>query len=287
MKKMTINKGIIAINKPQGWTSFDVVNKIKHILKMGKVGHLGTLDPLATGVLLITVGKATKLFDIMQKKQKTYIAKFKFDILTDTLDISGKIVANSSRVPSKNEILNILPKFEGKILQIPPKYSAKSIKGVRAYDLARKNVEFDIPAKEVEIFDIQLENYSKTEITLKIVCGSGTYIRAIGRDIGECLNCYLTMSELTRTKVGNFELKNCQNIENLTAENIENNIIKIKDILNFPICVVGENESKKLLNGQKIASNLNNGKYLLCDENDAIAIVEVEKNIAKMCLYLG
>ncbi len=284
---MMNNKGIIAINKPENWTSFDVVNKIKHILKTNKVGHLGTLDPLATGVLLVTIGKATKLFDLMQEKRKTYLAKFKFGILTDTLDILGKIVDTSINVPSKDEILSVLPKFIGKIMQIPPKYSAKSVNGVRAYDLARQQKEFSLPAKQVEIYDIKLINYSKTDITLKIVCGSGTYIRAIGRDLGSELNCYLTMSELTRTLVGKFKLENCLEISNLTLENIENNLIKIKDALDFPTINFSAVEQQKILNGQKIECKYSDGKYLLCDEFDAIAIVNVEKNIAKMCLYLG
>ena len=138
--KMMNNKGIIPINKPSGWTSFDVVNKIKHLLRqvygknMPKVGHLGTLDPMATGVLLVTIGSATKLFDLLQQKHKTYIAEFKFGEETDTLDSTGNILNQTINIPTLGDIESALPYFIGKISQLPPKYSAKSVNGKRAYD---------------------------------------------------------------------------------------------------------------------------------------------------------
>ena len=177
MKEM-IFKGIIPINKPINWTSFDVVNKVKHTLRQiygknsPKVGHLGTLDPMATGVLLVTVGSATKLFDLMQQKTKTYVATFEFGYETDTLDATGEITNKSTNLPNIQQIEKVLPKFIGKISQIPPKYSAKSINGARAYDLARKGVEFELKPKLVEIFDIKIINFVKNVIKLEIICGS-------------------------------------------------------------------------------------------------------------------
>ena len=136
-------KGILAINKPKNWTSFDVVNKIKHILKIRRVGHLGTLDPLATGVLLVTIGRATKLFDFFQEKIKTYSAKFEFGYETDSLDSDGKIVNETDIIPNLNQIKHVIGEFIGEIAQIPPKYSAKSVNGKRAYELARNNIDFE------------------------------------------------------------------------------------------------------------------------------------------------
>ena len=214
------NKGIIPIDKPNGWTSFDVVNKIKHMVKPLKVGHLGTLDPMATGVLLVTVGKATKLFDIMQEKQKTYVAEFEFGYVTDTLDATGEVIKTTKNIPTEQQIKEVLNSFIGKINQIPPKYSAKSVNGVRAYNLARNNQEFELKPKIVEIYNIILLSYNSNRLKLEISCGSGTYIRAIGRDVAEALNSLATMTELVRTKVGKFKLENCKEITNINKENV-------------------------------------------------------------------
>ncbi|MBQ8615074.1 MAG: tRNA pseudouridine(55) synthase TruB, partial [Clostridia bacterium] len=258
---MTKNKGIIPINKPQGWTSFDVVNKLKYRVKPLKVGHLGTLDPMATGVLLVTVGKATKLFDLMQEKTKTYVAAFEFGYETDTLDATGETIKKCENIPTKDEIMSILPKFIGKISQIPPKYSAKSVDGQRAYDLARKNIEFELKPKVVDIHDIKLISYKNNVLKLEIECGSGTYIRAIGRDLAESLNTLATMTSLVRTKIDNFNLDKCYDVQDI--ENIEEKIIPIKDILNYPIFNLSKIEEEKILNGQKLNIELDDGIYRL------------------------
>ena len=279
------NKGIIPINKPKGWTSFDAVNKLKYKLKPLKVGHLGTLDPMATGVLLVTVGKATKLFDIMQEKEKTYVATFEFGYLTDTLDADGVELKKTNNIPTREDILKVLPKFIGNINQVPPKYSAKSIKGERAYNLARNGVEFELPAKEVEVIDLKLISYDMGILKLEVVCGSGTYIRAIGRDIATELNSLATMTELVRTKVGNFELHKCLDIVSLVE--VKDSIIPIKEILAYSDLKLDEIQTSKLLNGQTIFVDCLDGTYLVSDEFDVIAIVQVKENKAKMSLFLG
>lgn len=287
------NKGIIAINKPQDWTSFDVCNKIKHTLRqiygknMPKVGHLGTLDPMATGVLLVTVGGATKLFDLMQQKHKTYIAEFKFGEETNTLDATGEVISSTSNIPTKEQILNVLTSLTGKIAQIPPKYSAKSINGKRAYELARNNIEFELKAKEVEIYCLNLISYENANLKLEIECGSGTYIRSIGRDIAYKTNSLATMISLVRTKVDGFKLENCLDIQNLTVNNIEDFIIKIDNILSFKELKFNETETKKLLNGQTLSANEKDGVYKLNNEEDTIAIVKIQDFKAKMMVFLG
>ncbi len=282
-----MNKGIILINKPSGWTSFDVVNKIKHILKTTKVGHLGTLDPMATGVLMVTIGKATKLFDLMQEKTKTYIAKFKFGELTDTLDSTGTIIDTTDIIPSRNDIISKLNEFVGAIEQIPPKFSAKSINGKRAYDLARENVDFSLKPCRVMIHSLNFIDFTNDILTLKIVCGSGTYIRAIGRDIASILNSYATMTSLVRTDIGRFNINNCKDITSLNMENILESIHRIDDILDYPILKISDIEIKKLLNGQSININETDGKYKINDEVDTIAIINVVENKAKMSIFLG
>lgn len=279
------NKGIIPINKPKGWTSFDVVNKLKYKVKPLKVGHLGTLDPMATGVLLVTVGKATKLFDLMQEKTKTYVATFDFGYLTDTLDATGTSTETTKNIPTKEEILSVLPKFIGKIEQIPPKYSAKSINGVRAYNLARQNIDFELKPKTVEIFNLNLLSYENGSLTLEISCGSGTYIRSIGRDLAKELNSLATMTSLVRTKVGDFTLKNCVEIENLN--DVEQIMLPISKILTYPVLKLDETQKFKLLNGQKLSINEKDGLYSLINDEDIEAIVEIKQSIAKMQLFLG
>ncbi len=279
------NRGIIPINKPKDWTSFDVVNKLKFKLKPLKVGHLGTLDPMATGVLLVTVGKATKLFDLMQEKRKTYVATFEFGYLTDTLDSTGKIIQKSDVFPTIEQIKTVLRKFIGKINQVPPKYSAKSINGKKAYDLARNNIDFELKSKIVEVFDINFISYDNKFLTLKIECGSGTYIRSIGRDIAMELNCLATMTDLTRTNVGNIDLDHCYDVR--LIENVQDIIIPIRDVLAYQSLKLEEFQKRKLLNGQQIEILHENGIYLLEDDVDAVALIEIKENRAKMSIFLG
>ena len=283
---MMINKGIIAVNKPKDWTSFDVVNKIKHLLKIKRVGHLGTLDPMATGVLLVTVGKATKLFDYFQNKKKTYLAKFEFGYETDTLDITGKITKKTDTLPLIDDIKKSINKFIGEIEQVPPKYSAKNINGKRAYQLARNNEEFELKPKLVKIDDIKIVDYSNNILTVIISCGSGTYIRSICRDLAEKLNSYATMIELVRTGVGRINLKNCVNIQELDESNIRNYIIKLDKMLDIPIFSNNSQTTSKLLNGQIIDTEYNDGLYKLNDSMDTIAIINVKNNRAKMSIFL-
>ena len=280
------NKGIIPINKPKGWTSFDVVNKLKYKLKPLKVGHLGTLDPMATGVLLVTVGKATKLFDLMQEKKKTYVATFMFGVLTDTLDTTGTEIINTKINPINEDALkNVLPKFIGKLSQIPPMYSAKSVNGVRAYDLARKGVEIELKPKEVEIYKLKILEFNGVELKIEVTCGSGTYIRALGRDIAKELGTVATMTSLVRTKVGDFDLNSTIEIENL--EEIHDKILPIKQILALQPLNLSDKEQFKLLNGQTLNMDISDGTYSLEDKHDTVAIVEIKENKAKMSVFLG
>lgn len=282
-------KGILPVNKPQGWTSFDVVNKIKHIIyqKGLKIGHLGTLDPMATGVLLVTVGKATKLFDLMQQKSKTYLATFEFGYETDTLDATGTKVSESLNLPTRQQIEEILPSFIGQIEQMPPKYSAKSINGKRAYDLARANQQFDLKPCKVNIYDLDIIDFSKNCLTLKVVCGSGTYIRAIGRDIAEKLETFATMTSLIRTDIDNFNIKSCVDIQSINEQNIAENMFKIKNVLSQPVLKLEQTETGKILNGQSVKIEKDDGLYQLIGENDTIALVQIKNFNAKMSIFLA
>ena len=281
------NKGILPINKLSGWTSFDVCNKIKHMVKPLKVGHLGTLDPMATGVLLVTIGKATKLFDIMQEKEKTYIAEFEFGKETDTLDIQGQVLSTTDNIPTCQEIKNILPNYIGEIEQIPPKYSAKNVNGKRAYELARENKDFELKPKTVKVYDINFISYINNVLKLKITCGSGTYIRSIGRDLAHDLNSLATMISLERTNVGQFSVESCLDARNLTPENIKSFVIDVDSVLDYNKLYLDELLTAKILNGQKINLDKPDGNYHLIQNNEVVAIVNIAQNLAKMSIFLG
>ncbi|MGN0805974.1 MAG: tRNA pseudouridine(55) synthase TruB, partial [Candidatus Coproplasma sp.] len=212
--------GIINVNKLQGVSSAREVAVIKRITGLS-CGHMGTLDPMASGVLPIAVGNATRLFDYLLTKTKTYVATFRFGEDYDTLDTTGTLLKSGGRVPSASEIESVLPSLTGEILQIPPKYSAKNLGGKRGYQLARAGVEFELPPKRVRIDGITLLNHSGDEYSFEIVCGGGTYVRSIGRDMASALGTCAAMSSLKRTASGPFKIENSVKTEELNQDNVE------------------------------------------------------------------
>ena len=203
--------GIICINKPEGFTSFDVIAKMRGILKMKKLGHSGTLDPMATGVLPVFAGSATKAISIIPETEKSYRAGFRLGIETDTYDITGKIIKEKSYDVSTSQLEEILSNFKGKISQIPPMYSAVQVEGKRLYDLARKGIEVERPSREVEISKIQLLSFDENsgEGIINITCSKGTYVRSIIHDMGQALKSGGTMTSLIRTASNGFTLDQC------------------------------------------------------------------------------
>lgn len=225
-------KGFVNINKPSGMTSSDVVVRVRGILRRvsgekQKVGHLGTLDPLGRGVLPIAVGNATRLFDFMQEKVKVYRATFVFGKTTDTLDSAGELVATSDVLPTVEQLQNAIEGMSGYIDQIPPAYSAKSVNGVRAYELARKGIEVQLKPKRIRIYYIKLcdtdENgnaykLSQNEYAFEIACSSGTYIRSIARDLASELGTVAYMSSILRIKSGEFMLEDSVSLSDFEKE---------------------------------------------------------------------
>ena len=280
--------GLISLNKPSGMSSSTAVVKIKKLAHMSRVGHMGTLDPLASGVLIIGVGKATRLFDYYLGKTKTYIATFKFGISTDTLDSEGQVLTQGLYVPKKEEILSILDKLTGEISQYPPQFSAKSVNGVRAYKLARQGIEVDLKPKTVNIKYIKLlEQVSPDEYTFEIDCSSGTYIRSIARDMGKLLNTEAIMTALVRTRCGVFTLDNSVNLDSLTEDNISQYITSLNDALSAMTTYnITDNQKEKLVNGVAVWVNLTDGQYCLVYENVVVGIGEVVSNNLKIKNFL-
>jgi tRNA pseudouridine55 synthase len=210
--------GVINVNKPQGVTSRDVVNQIHRLVKPLKAGHAGTLDPLATGVLLVCIGDATRLVTLLQERTKTYTAEFTLGQVSDTDDSTGQITQSPQPaiLPDVGDITSGLIQLTGVVTQVPPAFSAIHVQGQRAYDLARSGAEFTLAGREVVVHSIELLKWEWPLLQLKITCGSGTYIRSIARDLGRLLGCGALMSQLERTAIGEFVVEQSVPPEALT-----------------------------------------------------------------------
>ncbi|WP_303805388.1 tRNA pseudouridine(55) synthase TruB [Ruminococcus flavefaciens] len=251
--------GILCVNKPQDFTSFDVVAKLRGILQMKRLGHGGTLDPMATGVLPVFVGSATKACDIMPDNTKSYRAGFRLGAVSDTQDVWGEVRECSDMAVSRENIEAVIPDFTGKIMQLPPMYSAVQVNGQRLYDLARQGIEVERQAREIEVDSLVLESYDSVsrEGVLSIACGKGTYIRTIISDIGEKLGCGGIMTSLVRTSSGGFFLDDCHSFEEIQRARdegrLEELILPIERVFEkLPKLRLGEAQTRMYRNGVKL-----------------------------------
>lgn len=280
--------GFINIDKKSGDNSSRPVNILKRITGE-PCGHMGTLDPLASGVLPIGVGRASRLFDYFLQKRKTYVATFDFGKNSDTLDSTGTFDVLDGRIPTQEEIENVLPLHIGSIDQVPPLYSAKSVDGVRAYDLARRGIQVELKPKRVEIYSIKLlERVSLSEYSFEIECGGGTYIRSIARDLAASLSTCAVMSALRRTRSGIFDESSAVDIAKITPENVEEFIIPTEEVLPFPCFRPNDFQAHKLFNGVLLRVQIEEGLYKVYDLNgDFYGIGEVKEGgmriITKLC----
>ncbi|MGL4875503.1 MAG: tRNA pseudouridine(55) synthase TruB [Clostridium sp.] len=247
-------EGVINVFKNTGMTSFDVVRKIKKLAKTGKVGHTGTLDPEACGVLPVCIGKGTKIIDYIMRAPKVYTVQFKLGVKTDTYDLEGKIIdeKDCSHL-NENEILEAILKFKGEYSQIPPMYSALKQNGVRLYELARKGIEVPREGRNITIYYIEDIKINNPIIEMKVKCSKGTYIRSLCYDIGEELNVGAVMTKLQRNATSNFIEEDSINIEELTEENIDKYIIPIEDALSdYEKIKINDKFLKLIKNGAKV-----------------------------------
>lgn len=261
--------GIILINKEKNITSRDVVNKISKKLNTKKVGHAGTLDPLATGLLVIGVGSGTKILELLTLDTKEYIATVKIGLETDTLDITGNVISSINDYKlTKEELEKTLLSFVGTYNQTVPKYSAVKINGKKLYDYARNNIDIELPKRLVTIYNIELLDFKKDEFTFKVLVSKGTYIRSLIKDIGKKLNILMTMKDLIRTKSGKFLLEDSSLIDSLK-------IIKIEDALDFKKVTITDSKLlKRIKNGNSISlPNINDLYITLLDESNNLMAI--------------
>lgn len=251
--------GILNINKPVGVTSRDVVNRVQRLVKPDKAGHAGTLDPLAAGVLVVCIGPATRLIEYVQRMPKRYYATFLLGLTseTDDLEIEPTPVPNAPQ-PTREEVSAALPSQIGRIQQVPPAHSAIKLGGRRAYDLARQGKSVDLAARPVEVFGIELIEFDYPRLSLDIRCGSGTYIRSIGRDLARAMGTAAVMSNLTRTEVGRFSLSDaCPFDELIDQQRIEHKLSSPLDAMaDLPRLSLTSEELARIRSGQFLEKSL-------------------------------
>lgn len=282
--------GIINVNKPKGITSFDVIRKLRKILSMRKIGHTGTLDPLATGVLLICVGKATKLAQDIEAYEKEYIAEFELGYKTDTYDIEGKIIDEVENFSiSEEKLQEVISMFIGDIIQVPPMYSAIKINGKKLYELARKGETIEREGRKISIKSIELLEFDGKKVKIKCQVSKGTYIRSLIYDIGEELKTFATMTSLIRTQVGAENIENSFTIEDIEAlknDGKDDFITSIEDYFLYEkIDIEGTKNHTLFTNGNTLVFNKEDGLYRVYFENKFLGLASVKNNRLKGYKY--
>ena len=278
--------GVLLIHKPYGITSFDVVARVRRLYGTKKVGHTGTLDPIATGLLPVLVGRAVKASEFLTEKDKEYIAGLRLGLTTDTEDITGNILSEKGNVPDSETVLRTAKQFVGEIMQTPPMYSALKVGGEKLVDLARRGIVIERQARPITVHELDIEGEG-TDYTMRVFCSKGTYIRTLCADIGNALGCGGIMTSLIRTKTGGFSLSNAYSLEELEEMSVEHrsSILLPTETLfsHLPTVQLPEFFSKLSRNGceiyqKKIGTDFPIGSMLrVCDKNGFYAIGEVRE----------
>lgn len=272
---------ILFVNKPKGMTSFDVCNKIKRALKLKKVGHTGTLDPNATGLMIVLLDRATKANQFLVEDKKEYIATIKLGIETDTLDIDGNIINNKQEFINDIDIEDILKSFLGKSKQIPPMTSAIKVNGKKLYEYQRKGETIEVEPRDIEIYDISLLNQTEDTFTFKAYVSKGTYIRVLAQDILKEMNKIGTLLELQRTRIDDIKLEESDELEDILNNNCHYH--SLLEILERRYKTIEAINPLDIMNGKKLKLDLEEEKILFKYNNDVLAIYQKEDDIYR-CL---
>ena len=275
---------ILIVNKPKNFTSRDVVNVLNKKFATKKIGHTGTLDPIATGVLVVCIGRFTKLVDIITSLDKEYIAEIKLGIKTDTGDITGNIIETKEYNISKSLIQEVFKSFIGTIEQTPPMYSAIKVNGKKLYEYARNNECVEVPKRKIEIKSLELLEYKDDIIKFKCEVSKGTYIRSLIESICEKLNTVGTMNNLIRTRQGKFEISDSYSLEEINDDNYK--FVDIEKILDYKIINLTIEQYNKVINGNKISLNIKDEKVLFKYQNELVAIYTKDDDIYKPFVML-
>ena len=282
-QKNTFN-GILNVYKEQGYTSHDVVAKLRGILKQKKIGHTGTLDPAAEGVLPVCLGKATKVCELLTDKDKTYQAVLHLGVVTDTQDMTGEILEQKDAAVSETEVREAILGFVGEYAQVPPMYSALKVNGKKLCDLAREGKTVERKARKIKILKITIDQIALPFVTMTVTCSKGTYIRTLCADIGKALGCGGHMAELLRTATGSFSLENAIKLDDLKAlaeqERAEEALLTMQEALrDFPVIKIAEGSTKLLYNGGKIQEKYFTKQPKALQEDEIAAVYDFENHL--------
>lgn len=276
---------LVVVNKPKGLTSRDVVNELNHIFATKKIGHTGTLDPLATGVLVCLIGRYTKLVNLITSYDKEYIFEIKLGVKTDTGDSTGNIIATDTNEVSASKLKEVVSTFPKEYDQEVPIYSAVKINGKKLYEYARENKTITLPKRHVHIYSLELLEYNNHLVTCKCIVSKGTYIRSLIQDICANLNTLGTMNNLVRTKQGKFDISGSYTLEDI--KNGEFKLLNIKEFLDYPTVELDDNLINKVINGNTIPNTYNiKDKVIFTYQNKDIAIYEVNEKYLKPYIML-
>ena len=258
--------GIICLDKPCDMTSFMAVKRASRILGVKKAGHTGTLDPMATGVLVIMLGHCTRFIELLPEHRKGYTARVKLGLTTDTLDITGEVLTENPVNITEEQLLSVAESFNGEISQVPPMYSAIKKDGERLYDLARKGIEIERESRKITIEKLEIYDFDGVEFSMDVTCSAGTYIRSLCDDIGKALGCGAVMTALRRTEANGFSIENAvtlENLEKLVSENKTDEVITSveKALMSYPEIVVTNPQANRFHNGGELGYDRLRGDY--------------------------
>ena len=255
--------GIVIVDKPAGWTSQDVVSKLRGVFQTRRIGHGGTLDPMATGVLPVFVGRATRGVEFFEHAEKTYIATLRLGITTDTEDITGTVLEEKPVCVTEEAFLQILPQFRGEIQQIPPMYSALKVNGQKLYDLARQGKEVERKSRTITIFRLECLSFGGNEAQILVHCSKGTYIRTLCKDMGNALGCGAAMASLRRVQAGSYTIQQAVSLDALIASENPGQYLAPVDsmFLDYEKVVLTSNQEKRCRNGNSFSVTLQEGTY--------------------------
>ena len=274
--------GIVIVDKPQGWTSQDVTARLRRVFQTRRIGHGGTLDPMATGVLPVFVGRGTRGVEFFEHAEKAYETVLQLGITTDTEDISGEVLEKRDVHISETEFTEILSQFRGKIMQVPPMYSALKVNGQKLCDLARKGKTVERQPREIEIFELTMLEFNGDTARLRVKCSKGTYIRTLCKDIGEALGCGGCMAELRRVQAGEYTIEEAVPLQTLLdAENPEEFLRPVDSMFrNFPSVTLSDKQEKRCRNGNSFSMQLEAGTYrVYSKQNEFLALSRVEDGV--------
>lgn len=255
--------GIVIIDKPSGWTSQDVVSKLRGVLQTRRIGHGGTLDPMATGVLPVFVGRGTRAVEFFEHAEKTYETRLRLGLVTDTEDMTGNVLEEKTVSVTREQLEAVLPQFQGEIQQIPPMYSALKVNGQKLCDLARKGKAVDRKPRKITIFSLELLDFSENVATLRVHCSKGTYIRTLCKDIGDALGCGGCMAALRRVAAGNYTLSQAVPLEALIdSKNPKSYLLPVDSLfLKYDAVTLTESQETRCRNGNSFSVNHPDGTY--------------------------